>query len=370
MLPAEKADFSRNDFEFEKGYNSVLNNTLSLYARTISSGMGSSSAVTAGFFSWIQEETRRLLNSERYSGLMLKVSTLKSCTSDKGLSRDMIVGNENMVSELDGCIRLLFLYDLDSRSHPHIKSFGPYPQRVLAVGSPGCGKSFTLEVMVEEARELSAYSSKPLFVHDISAHLKSKYFGESAKNFRKIFDEVDKGDSLHILLADDVDTVIFSRDAGEQSENISIFGEFIRGIESVTASNKGNYLLFATTNRPDSLDQALYRRFQSVLKVKGPSSPQEYELLLRMKLSGYENNGLVKVSDWKTFGKKLYKNNVSGSVVADIATDLSKLIVDTGFDDCLFRMQTDKLMEELKNNYRAITDEDVLSVFKKRDLDK
>lgn len=369
LISHNNLNFNGKELFFTKGYHYLLHDVLSSYSRLIDYNTSDTLNITKGFLYWINVYTDTLLSSDTYSSFLVKLGTRNFHQSDGAvLSREMVVGNETLIKQLSSSIRLLMLYDVEKKVHPHLSFFGPYHQRILAIGLPGCGKSLTLEVMVNEAKQLSSSCNKPLLVHDISSHLKSKYFGESAKNFKKIFDEVNKGDSLHILLVDDIDTVLFSRSEEEHSENISILGEFIKAIESVSSLNKGNYLLLGTTNRPETLDDALLRRFQSKILVEGPKTSDDYIRLLRSKLSGFESNKFVKILDWDYFGELFSKKKVSGSIIADIASDISELIVDTGFNDSIFKKSSDLVVEDLKRIYKPISDFNLVSVLQKRGL--
>jgi SpoVK/Ycf46/Vps4 family AAA+-type ATPase len=220
--------------------------------------------------------------------------------------------------------------------------------------------------MINEAKKKSSDYCKPLMIHEISNYLKSKYYGESANNIKKVFDEIEKGDSLHLIIADDIDTILFKRDELEQSENIAVLGEFIKNLESIVSDNKGNYLLFATTNKPDSIDSALFRRFQRKINVYGPETIDDYVKLLKIKLDGYLKDGLIKVCDWKRIGLRLHENNLSGSTVADIAASLSDKILDTDLPLNLYTNDYKNVESELKNVYNIISEKEILEVIKKK----
>lgn len=365
--------FNAKNIDFEIGQNSLRRGLIKTYKDNIEKHADSKAdvvAITKGFFQWIKENAEKQYNCEKYSDYYMRTKTLniklndvvinnKSYVSSTSVNKNQIVGNKELISELESSLQLLYLYDVKNKLHPHMLKYNDYVQRILAIGSPGCGKSLTLEAMINEARTISETIYKPLFIHDISNDLKSKYYGESAHNLKKVFDEINKGDALHIILADDLDTVIFGRKENEFSENISVFGEFIKHIESATSKNKGNYLLWATTNKPENIDQALYRRFQQKILVKGPETRQDYIDLMKIKLSGYERDGLVKINNWQQIGNKLYEKQVSGSAIADIASSLTKKIVQTEFPSNFATMDAYKISESLTDIYNTITEKDL-----------
>jgi SpoVK/Ycf46/Vps4 family AAA+-type ATPase len=88
--------------------------------------------------------------------------------------------------------------------------------------------------------------------------LQSCFVGETEKNIAGIFIEAEHTGA--VLLLDEADTFLFSRETAQRSWEVSMTNEFMVRMERF----KGIFL--ATTNRMDSLDSAVMRRFQ--LKVR------------------------------------------------------------------------------------------------------
>ena len=151
-------------------------------------------------------------------------------------------------------------------------SFGLQPRRtVLLHGPPGCGKSLG-------AKRLAWNLGLPLMKVRFDSLL-SSYFGESASNLRTIFDSA--RERACVLLIDECDFIARSRtgshDVGEASRIVSAL---LQLMEEYDAPG----LLVATTNIEQSLDEALFRRFDDVVLVPAPG-PTEIELLLKTTLS-------------------------------------------------------------------------------------
>ncbi|MBC8501459.1 MAG: ATP-binding protein [Nanoarchaeota archaeon] len=368
--------------DFETGHNTLIKSLVDTYKENLSRTCDDELdvvAITKGFFEWIKDNCLQYYKSEKYSdyaaltnNLHIKVDGVSISGNGKlngqigdvvissDARKDQVVGNKELIRQIETGLKLLFLYDLKNKIHPHILRYGSYVQRILAIGRPGCGKSFTLEAMVNEVRQLSELYRKPIHTKDISNDLKSKYYSESSHNIKRVFQEVDKGESLYIIIADDLDTVIFGRKENEESENISVFGEFIRNLESIKSQNKGNYLLLATTNKPENMDPALLRRFQKKIIVKGPESIDDYISLLRIKLAGYVDDELVQISEWEKVGAVLYENKVPGSLVADIASSLSDRISDVDLPNNIYKLDCYKTAEMFPHIYNSITEREVL----------
>jgi SpoVK/Ycf46/Vps4 family AAA+-type ATPase len=150
--------------------------------------------------------------------------------------------------------------------------YGLKPRKtVLIYGPPGCGKTLG-------AKRLAWNTGLPLMKVRFDA-LISSYFGESAANLRAVFDAAKERPC--VLLLDECDFIarsrVGSKDVGEAAR---IVNTLLQLMEEYDAPG----LLVATTNVEDSLDEALFRRFDDVFFVPLPGERQIDELL-RLTLS-------------------------------------------------------------------------------------
>lgn len=116
---------------------------------------------------------------------------------------------------------------------------------LLLYGPPGTGKS-------ELARYFGSHLERKLHFKRFS-ELQSKWVGEGEKNIRAAFEEAENEKA--ILVIDEIDSVLFSRDRAQKSWEISFTNEFL------TAMERFRSLLICTTNRLKDLDSAAIRRF-------------------------------------------------------------------------------------------------------------
>jgi len=116
---------------------------------------------------------------------------------------------------------------------------------LLLYGPPGTGKS-------ELARYFGSHLERKLHFKRFS-ELQSKWVGDGEKNIRTAFEEAE--DEKAILVIDEIDSVLFSRDRAQRSWEISFTNEFL------TAMERFRSLLICTTNRLKDLDSAAIRRF-------------------------------------------------------------------------------------------------------------
>lgn len=182
---------------------------------------------------------------------------------------------------------------------------------ILLYGQPGCGKTLG-------ARRLAWNTGLPLLKVRFDALL-SSFFGESASNLRTVFDAAKERPC--VLLLDECDFIArsrnSSRDVGEASR---VVNSLLQLMEEFDAPG----LLVATTNVEESLDAALFRRFDEVFEVPLPGPP-EIERLLRTTLSSIEVAGRV---GWKKLIARL--SGSSAAVVVKVARDAAKAAVLSG----------------------------------------
>jgi SpoVK/Ycf46/Vps4 family AAA+-type ATPase len=191
-------------------------------------------------------------------------------------------------------------------------AYGLRPRKtILLYGPPGCGKSLG-------AKRLAWNTGLPLMKVRIDA-LISSYFGESASNLRSVF--VAAKQRPCVLLLDECDFIASSRtntkDIGEASR---IVNSLLQLMEEYDAPG----LLVATTNVHQSLDPAIFRRFDEVFFVPTPG-PEEIVKLLQMTLSAVQLDPAI---DWQRLAQLLAGHSAAMAVKA--AQDAAKAAVLNG----------------------------------------
>jgi SpoVK/Ycf46/Vps4 family AAA+-type ATPase len=142
--------------------------------------------------------------------------------------------------------------------------------KLLFCGPPGCGKTATAEA-------ISGELSLPLVTVRFDAVV-SSLLGETAANLRKVFDFIARGS--WVVLFDEFDAIGRSRDdPTEHGELKRVVNTFLQMLDRFS----GRSIVIAATNYEQSLDPALWRRFDEVVRFQKPN-PEQAERLFRMKL--------------------------------------------------------------------------------------
>jgi len=138
--------------------------------------------------------------------------------------------------------------------------------KLLFCGPPGCGKSLTAEVFAHEL-------GLPFLVARLDAII-SSFLGETASNLRKLFDEAERRPC--VLLLDEFDALARTRgDNAEHSEMRRVVNSLLMLVDRF----KGRGFVIAATNVEESLDPAIWRRFDEVIVFDLPDARQIRRLI-------------------------------------------------------------------------------------------
>jgi SpoVK/Ycf46/Vps4 family AAA+-type ATPase len=143
-----------------------------------------------------------------------------------------------------------------------LKKYNLKPQnKILLYGPPGCGKTLGAE-------RLAWNLGLPLMKVKFDAII-SSFFGESAANLRAIFEA--GMEKACVLLLDECDFIAKSRVTGRDVGEVPrIVNMLLMLLDDYAAPG----LVVATTNLENSLDKALFRRFDSVIEITRPGDSE------------------------------------------------------------------------------------------------
>ena len=180
-----------------------------------------------------------------------------------------------------------------------------YRQKILLFGYPGCGKTMSAE-------RLAWNTGLPLLKVRFDSMV-SSYLGETASNLRLVFEIAAENPCL--LFFDECDSIAKSReDTQEVGEIKRVVNSFLQILDELE-SNSG--LFIAATNLNQSLDNAIWRRFDDVIEVPRPGK-KELESIVRQTLSAIEVGSI----NWQLIIQKM--EGFSAAQAVRVAQDAAK----------------------------------------------
>lgn len=143
------------------------------------------------------------------------------------------------------------------------------PKGVLLFGPPGTGKTLLARAV---ASEVDAH-----FVPLSGPEVMSKYYGDSEKKIREIFDNA-RQKAPSIIFIDEIDSIAPKRQetAGEVERRVT--AQLLTMMDGL--ASRGQVVVIAATNIPDAIDQALRRggRFDREIEIGIPDRAGRLEI--------------------------------------------------------------------------------------------
>ena len=146
------------------------------------------------------------------------------------------------------------------------------PKGVLLHGPPGTGKTLIARAV---AHETSAH-----FLHVNGPEVIDKYYGASEATLRKLFDEAQRH-APSILFIDEIDAIAPKREemSGDRQVERRVVAQLLALMDGL--ESRGNVIVIAATNIPNTLDPALRRpgRFDREISISAPDKDGRREIL-------------------------------------------------------------------------------------------
>ncbi len=211
---------------------------------------------------------------------------------------------------------------------------------LLLIGQPGTGKTML-------ARYLASELNKNLVILDLSSSI-SSLMGKTGQNLKKVLQYARQ--SSAVLLLDEFDAIAKKRDDSTDLGEIKrIVNVLLMELETWPVSS----VVIATSNHPELLDRAIWRRFDHVLELPLPQK-EERVLILQRYLSDFiSERDLSNVTE--KLGELLDKK--SGADIQKFSENVKRRVVlkkENIFLACLHELETGPMDKKGRGRFCAL----------------
>jgi transitional endoplasmic reticulum ATPase len=144
------------------------------------------------------------------------------------------------------------------------------PKGVMLHGPPGTGKTMIAKAVANE--------TDANFVSISGPEIMSKFYGESEKHIREIFEEAEKN-APTIIFIDEIDSIAPKREEVTGEVERRVVAQLLSLMDGL--KKRGQVIVIAATNRPNAVDAALRRggRFDREIEIGIPDRLGRFDVL-------------------------------------------------------------------------------------------
>jgi len=144
------------------------------------------------------------------------------------------------------------------------------PKGVLLFGPPGTGKTLLARAVANE--------TEANFVVINGPEIMSKFYGESEKKIREVFEEAEKN-APSIVFIDEIDAIAPKREDASGEVEKRVVSQLLTMMDGL--QSRGRVVVIGATNRPNAVDPALRRpgRFDREVEINVPDKDGRLQVL-------------------------------------------------------------------------------------------
>ncbi|MFW9934726.1 MAG: CDC48 family AAA ATPase [Candidatus Thorarchaeota archaeon] len=144
------------------------------------------------------------------------------------------------------------------------------PKGVLLFGPPGCGKTLLAQAVANE--------SEAHFISINGPEIMSKFYGESEKRLRQIFDDAEKN-APSIIFIDELDAIAPKREEVIGEVERRVVAQLLAVMDGL--QKRGQVIVIGASNRVNAIDPALRRpgRFDREIEIRVPDKDGRLQIL-------------------------------------------------------------------------------------------
>ena len=168
------------------------------------------------------------------------------------------------------------------------------PKGILLYGPPGTGKTLLAKAVANE--------SEANFILLNGPEIMSKYYGESEKKIRDLFDGAEKS-APSIIFIDEIDAIAPKREDVQGEVERRVVSQLLTMMDGL--NTRGRVIVIGATNRINSIDPALRRpgRFDREVEISVPGRKGRLNILkIHTRMMPLKRNVNLKELAGKTYG--------------------------------------------------------------------
>lgn len=200
-----------------------------------------------------------------HTALIISEEVVSGDLKSTGITYEDIGGLKNEIELIREMVEL-------PMKHPEVfqKLGVGAPKGVLLTGPPGTGKTLLAKAV--------AHETDSQFYSIAGPEVISKYYGESEKHLREIFEKAEKN-APSIIFIDEIDSIAPKRGETQGEVERRMVAQLLTLMDGL--KSRGQVVVMAATNRPDDIDEALRRpgRFDRELRINPPDETGRQEIL-------------------------------------------------------------------------------------------